>query len=373
MGSEGSKSGRKVRVAFRRNRARPARIKDWTRQLAENGEEPDTPSSESVVAKGDLSRHRTVIEPDPGSAPPETTEGIVIAVRGLVAEVDDGRRVWPCTLRRVLRTRLTSTHHPVAVGDHVGFTPGPEKEGVVREGVIEWVGPRRGELKRRVGRRDRTVVANVDQVIIVSSADTPSPKPHLIDRYLVATLAGQMQPVVCMNKMDLDNEGHGVRIAALYESLNYETLRTSATHGIGIDRLIEVLRDKASVVAGQSGVGKSALLNAVQPGLRLKVGDVIEQTTKGRHTTTTARLLPLDFGGYVVDTPGVKAFDISPVPLAEIEMHFVEFVDRLAHCKFPDCTHVHEPECAIRQALEAGEIHPSRYESYVRMFEERAG
>jgi ribosome biogenesis GTPase len=111
----------------------------------------------------------------------------------------------------------------------------------------------------------------------------------------------------------------------------------------------------------------------VQPGLKLRVGDIIEQTTKGRHTTSNAELLRLDVGGYVVDTPGVKSFDIAAVPLAELEMHFVEFADRLADCKFADCTHLHEPDCAIRAAVEAGQIDARRYESYARLFEERAG
>jgi ribosome biogenesis GTPase len=333
----------------------------------------DTPKVESVVAKGDLSRQRTVIVPQDDDGPVPTRQGTVLAVRGLVAEVDDGSRVWPCTLRRTLRTRVIDGHHPITVGDRVAFTVQSYGEGVVAEGVIESIGPRHGQLKRRVGHRDRTIAANVDQVIIVSSADLPSPKPHLIDRYVVAALAGGTQPVICMNKIDLSRSDEVDRIVALYESLGYQTLKTCAISGAGVDRLREVFKDKASVVAGQSGVGKSSLLNMVQPGLELRIGDIIEQTTKGRHTTTTAQLIRLDFGGYVVDTPGVKSFDIATVPLAELEMHFVEFADRLTHCKFADCTHRHEPDCAVRTAVEAGEIDAGRYESYVRMFDERAG
>jgi len=375
MSSPKKKSSRKTRVAFRRNRSRPARVKDWSRQINPQDDEVDPQRVESVVAKGDLSRRRTVIEPseDETDVSEAAEAGTVIAVRGLVAEVDDGRRVWPCTLRRVLRTRRIEGHHPIAVGDRVAFTIAADQDGVVNEGVIESVAPRRGELKRRVGRSDRTVVANLDQVVIVSSADQPPPKPHLLDRYIVATQAGRMRPVICMNKMDLDEAGRGAKVVALYESLGYPTLATSALTGQGVDRLAEMLRDKSSVLAGQSGVGKSSLLNAVQPGLKLRVGDIIEQTARGRHTTSTAQLLPLESGGYVADTPGIRSFDIAAVPLAELEMHFVEFTDRLADCKFPDCTHIHEPDCAIRAAVEAGDIDPRRYESYARMFEERAG
>ncbi|HUU82719.1 MAG TPA: ribosome small subunit-dependent GTPase A [Phycisphaerae bacterium] len=373
MSRPAKKNGRKVRVPFRRNRARPRRVKDWIRQVSDADQGLDTLASESVVAKGDLSRQRTVIVPKDGAESAPSHRGTVVAVRGLVAEVDDGSRIWVCTLRRVLKTRVIARHHPIAAGDRVAFTVESDKDGVTREGVIESVAPRHGELKRRVGRRDRTIATNVDQVIIVTSTEMPPPKPHLIDRYLLATLAGGMRPVICMNKIDLEEGAEVGRIVRLYESLGYPTLRTCAISGAGVDRFREVLRDKASVVAGQSGVGKSSLLNMVQPGLKLRVGDIIEQTTKGRHTTSTAQLLRLDFGGYVVDTPGVKSFDVACVPLAEIEMHFVEFSERLANCRFPDCTHIHEPDCAIQAAVEAGDIDAGRYESYVRIFQERAG
>jgi ribosome biogenesis GTPase len=155
-----------------------------------------------------------------------------------------------------------------------------------------------------------------------------------------------------------------------YRDLEYPTLLTSAVTGEGIDSLREVLKDKASVIAGQSGVGKSSLLNVVQPGLKLRIGDIIEQIGKGRHTTSTASLIRLEVGGYVVDTPGIRSFDLSIIPRNEFEAYFVEFVYRLADCKFPDCTHRHESDCAIKAAVERGEIRPERYESYVQMFEE---
>jgi ribosome biogenesis GTPase len=286
-------------------------------------------------------------------------------MRGLFADVDDGKRVWPCTVRRVLRTRLTEERHPVTVGDRVQFRAGSDTEG-----VIEAVEPRRGQLRRRVGRRVHTIVANVDQAIIVSSADLPLPKPHLIDRYIVASHAGEITPVVCMNKLDLDDDGAARDLLDRYAKLGYTTLATSAVTGDGVTALCEQLKNKASVIAGQSGVGKSSLLNRIQPDLQLKTGDIIEQTSKGRHTTSTATLLRLEVGGYVVDTPGVRSFDLSTVERSEFEAYFVEFVDHVPDCKFPDCTHRHEAECAVIQAVERGEIHPDRYESYVRLFEE---
>jgi ribosome biogenesis GTPase len=391
-GKPRGKSGRKVRVPFRSNRAARRRRSDWTQQARDaEDHEIDAERSESVTAKGELSRRRTVVVPDGDEVPRDSLQrGTVVAMRGLYAEVDDGKKIWQCTVRRVLRTRLIEERHPVTVGDHVQFLIESEGEGVAQEGVIEAVDPRCGELRRRAGRRVHTIVANVDQAIIVSSADQPSPKPHLIDRYIVAALAGEITPVICMNKLDLDHapeqvaegdraepaqaEGCGLpparEVLERYSRLGYRTLYTSALTGEGVDDLRDVLKGKASVIAGQSGVGKSSLLNGVQPGLQLKIGDIIEQTTKGRHTTSTASLLRLDVGGYVVDTPGVRSFDLSTVGRHELEALFEEFVDHVPNCKFPDCTHIHEDDCAVRQAVERGDIHPERYESYVRIFEE---
>lgn len=366
------KKGRQVRVDLRRNRAKPRRISDWTRQAREaDDHEFDPKQSESIVAKGDLSRRRTIFVRDENDAlPPGLHRGIVIAMRGLFAEVDDGERIWSCTIRRLLRTRLTEDRHPVTVGDRVHFKIGATGAGVEHEGVIEVVEPRKGRLRRRSGRRIHTIAANVDQAIVVTSAGQPPPKSHLIDRYIVASLAGEIVPVICMNKVDLDEDGSGADVLERYTRLGYLTLRTSAVKGEGLGDLREILADKVSVVAGQSGVGKSSLLNALQPGLRLRVGDINEQLQKGRHTTSNAVMLPLDFGGYVVDTPGVRSFDVSMIPRNEFEAYFIEFVDRVSGCKFPDCTHTHETECVIKHAVETGDIHPERYDSYVRMFED---
>ncbi len=385
-----AKEGEKVRVPFRRNRGPRKRVKDWTDQ---SGPESDVSSAgvESIVAKGDLSRMRTIMVQPQGAAD-NLRRGTVVAVRGLYADVDDGGgqspfktgvagRIWPCTVRRVLRTRSIEDRSPVIVGDHVRFSVNERPGDSPQDGVVESVEPRKGVLRRRTGRKLHTIVVNVDQAVIVSSAGEPDHKPHLIDRYIVTMLYGGITPVICMNKIDLDvGGGHSPlkpgfggaaeSILERYRSIGYRTLCTSTLTGQGIDELREVLRDKASAVAGQSGVGKSSLLNAVQPGLALKVGNVIEQTQKGRHTTTTAQLLRLDFGGYVVDTPGIRTLDVSLVPRLELEAYFAEFVDRLRDCKFPDCTHTHEIGCAVKAALDRGEIHPDRYATYLGLFEE---
>jgi len=366
------RKGKKVRVDFRRNRGKRRRVTDVTDE-AHQGEDYDVDAvrEERVVAKGDLSRHRTIIVGDDQTdRNAELKSGTVLAMRGLYADVDDGARVWPCTVRRVLRTRRTDERNAVAVGDRVRFRLKEEQGGVVTEGVIEHVEPRTGQLRRRSGSRIHTIVANVDQAIVVTSAKDPRPKPNLIDRYLVAAHAGDITPIVCMNKCDLDKDGSGRAVLERYASLGYQTVATSAISGAGVDELRRMLTNRSSAVTGQSGVGKSSLLNAVDPALDLRVGEINEQIEKGRHTTTTATLIRLAQGGYVVDTPGIRSFDLSVVPREHYEGYFVEFVPLVAGCKFADCTHTHEVGCAVKAAVEHGEVLPQRYQSYVQMFED---
>lgn len=367
------RKGKKVRVAFRRNRGKRRRVTDVTEEARQAEDfEVDTNRDERVAAKGELSRQRTIIVGEDGSSVDTTdlTSGIVVAMRGLYADVDAGARVWACTVRRVLRTRLIEERHPVTVGDRVYIRLAEEEDGVVTEGVIEHVEPRRGQLRRLSGRRVQTIVANVDQAVVVSSAQEPRPKPNLIDRYIVAAQAGEIKPIVCMNKLDLDSDGAGRAVLERYRSLGYETLGSSIVSEEGIEELRALLTGRSTVIAGQSGVGKSSLLNAVDPNLNLRVGEIIEQIEKGRHTTTTATLIKLGCGGYVVDTPGIRSFDLTVVPREQYEAFFIEFVPLVANCKFPDCTHTHEIDCAIKAGVERGDILPERYESYVQMYED---
>jgi ribosome biogenesis GTPase len=360
---------RKVRVDFRRNRGRRARNKDWTGQIEQEGVGDESPQSERVTAKGDLSRKRTVVEGDESN----WRRGRVVAMRGLVAEVDDGGIVWPCTVRRVLRTRRIDGRGAVTVGDWVRYSVVADRVGVEREGVIERVEERQGCLTRVSKRRVHTMAANVDRAIIVASASEPPPKPHLVDRYIVASLAGGIEPVICLSKSDLSGIDRVDDLLQRYSSLGYETLLTSSVCDVGIAALRDALSGRTSVLVGQSGVGKSSLLNALDQSLELRIGEVSDVSMKGKHTTTTARLIRLGEGTYVVDTPGVRALNVSMVPKSELEMYFVDFGPHIPDCKYPNCTHIHEDDCAVKKAVEAGAIHGERYESFVRMFTDAPG
>ncbi len=371
--SKGKGGSKDSRVSFRHNRQKPARRKQWDVPDEHNESAEDVVSHESVRAKGDLSRKRTVtdIDLEATSDAGRLAEGRVVAVRGQFVDVDGEGRVWPCSVRRVLRTRKIDERSPVAVGDQVTFSIIADDEGVLNEGVIEKVHPRKTELKRSDGRKTHTIAVNVDQVIIVGSTAEPYLKPHLFDRYLVAAHAGGLESVICVNKIDLEDGDEVDVLLERYRRLGYPAFKVSAARQQGIDQVRAVMKDRISLVAGQSGVGKSSLLNALQPGLNLATGEISSWNEKGRHTTTTARWLPLEFGGAVIDTPGIRALDIAMVPLAELEMHFIEFVEHVQHCKFPDCVHIHETGCAVMAAVESGDIDPARYDSYVTMFTER--
>jgi ribosome biogenesis GTPase len=374
------KRGRKVRVDLRKNRGKIARDKrDLTRRLHVGDESvEDLAREESVRPKGDLSRKRTIVIEEQGADRKDLRDGVVVSVRGLIAEVDDGVQRWACTIRRLLRTRLIEERVPITVGDQVRFLPDPSGEsdgGVTIEGqvfpaaVIEDVQERETVLVREYERKRQVIAANVDAVVIAVAAARPPLRPHLIDRYIVSIHQGQMRPIVCINKADLDSTGAAAAVAETYRSLGYRAIMTSVPAGIGLDLLREVLRDQTSVLVGPSGVGKSSLINALAPELNLRIGSLTD-LERGKHTTTTARLLRWPFGGYVVDTPGMRQFELPRVDAEELEAYFAEFVDLIRDCKFPGCSHVHEAGCAIRAAVEDGRITNQRYDSYCKMHAE---
>lgn len=367
---------RKIRVEFRKNRLNRARRNDLTREAdASDGSDDASPHSERVSGKGDLTRYRTVIveEGEGGELRREVGAGYhvgrVLSAVGLNSFVQDetGER-FECSVRRVVRTLARDARNAVVTGDVVLFRPtGLRTDAGLPQGVIGRVEPRRGVVSRRHENREHVLAANVDQAAIVASAHEPPLKPSLIDRFLVSCEKGGATPLVCINKADLVGPNDLDRLVLLYRGLGYNVLPTSVVDGRGVDELRSLLAGKTTVFAGQSGVGKSSLLNAVQPQLGLATGEVSDWTMKGRHTTRRAVLLPLAGGGYVVDTPGVRQFQIWEVASGEVEGYFAEFRRYVPLCRFPDCTHTHEDGCAVKRAVDLGLIDETRYRSYVKI------
>jgi ribosome biogenesis GTPase len=370
---------KKIRVDMRKNRSKPARPRDWTRSFQQRGQDDDrNPTQERVRAKGELSRRRTIVQEEgpneetKGAEPAEMPTvdigaclpGRVIRSQGLfnIVETDDGRQ-FRCSVRRLLRTLATDERNIVTTGDRVWFRPAPSQEG-----LIERVEPRHGLLTRASRGREHVIVANVDQIVIVMSLVEPDLKPHLIDRYLVSAAQGGIAPVICLNKADLVEHAVVQPMIGLYSQLGITTFLTSAVTELGIRRLRDLLKGRETVFTGQSGVGKSSLLNAIQPELDLEVREVSESTQKGRHTTTTAELLRLQWGGWVVDTPGIRQFELWDIIPEEVEGFFPEFRPFVHLCGYPNCTHTHENRCAIKCAVRRRQISSQRYISYLGLF-----
>jgi ribosome biogenesis GTPase len=279
----------------------------------------------------------------------------------------------------VLRTIATDERNVVTCGDRVWFrtdstvrdnpvgSEHPSDAAPELDGLIERVEARHGLLTRASRNREHVLVANVDQVVFVMSLVEPDLKPHLIDRYLVSAGRGDVRPILCLNKADRVDRTDFQPLVGLYNQLGVPTLLTSATDGTGVPTLRRWLAGRETVFTGQSGVGKSSLLNAVQPGLGLRVREVSQVNQKGRHTTTTSELIRLDFGGWVVDTPGVRQFELWDTRPEEVEGFFPEMRPFVSLCSFPDCTHTHEDRCAVKRALLRRQITDSRYTSYLGM------
>ena len=311
----------------------------------------------------------------------DTASGVVVrAGRGLYTVHTDGGRIIPCRLRGNLKKTLTFSEsgsrarhvekakkraetNPVAVGDRVEILI--EDSGAA--GVIETILPRRGVLSRQSGneRERQTLVANLELAVIVFAAQEPRPDLWKLDRFLVLAEDAELESLIVLNKCEMVPPETLAPVIASYGEIGYTVLPTSARTGAGVDNLRERLKGKISAFAGPSGVGKSSLLNSIQPGLALKTGAVGETTFMGRHTTVAAELLPLGFGGWVADTPGLRQIEFWDLPEEDVILCFPEMAPLAGTCRFHNCRHRTEPGCAIRAAVEAGQIQPRRYESYL--------
>jgi ribosome biogenesis GTPase len=296
-------------------------------------------------------------------------DGLVLRARSgfYTVATDDGRLVEAQLRGRVKRERQTSDL--AVIGDRVTLELLPDGTG-----AIAAVEPRRTRFSRRQpgprgAWREDVLVANPDLVAVVFACDRPPPNPRLIDRFLVVAEYNEVPALLVANKVDLVSADEAHRIFGGYERIGYDVVHASAKTGIGLEELRARLSGRLSIVAGPSGVGKSTLLNALQPGLQLATGEVSEALSKGRHTTTLAELHALDgpAGGHVADTPGIRELGLWQIPASELAWCFREFRDHLGGCAFNDCTHLHEPRCGLRAAVEAGGITEERYDSYRRL------
>jgi ribosome biogenesis GTPase / thiamine phosphate phosphatase len=298
-----------------------------------------------------------------------STSGLVRRARSgfYTIETDDGDLVEAKLRGRVKRDRQASDL--AVIGDRV--TVERLSDGT---GAIASVEPRRSRFSRRQpgprgSWREDVMVANPDLVVPVFSCDRPPPNPRLIDRFLVVAEYNEVPILLVANKVDLVGTQAARERFGPYERIGYDVVYASAKRHIGLDELRQRLAGKLSIVTGPSGVGKSTLLNALQPGLQLATGEVSDALNKGRHTTTHAELLPLagPDGGYVADTPGIRELGLWEIPPTELAWCFPEFRTHLGRCAFNDCTHLHEPRCGLRAAVEAGDVGEARHDSYRRL------
>ena len=291
------------------------------------------------------------------------------SLRGRLKKTDSGRRA-DGSLRRDTVNAAGETLK-LAVGDDVHL----ERADRGDEWAIAEILPRRSKLARRApggGQGERIVAANVDQVVIMFAAAKPEPHGRMLDRFLVIAEGNELAPRIIINKVDLVGEPTAHERFDVYERVGYPVHYTSVKTGAGLEAVRAMLGGRRSVVTGPSGVGKSSLLNALFPGANLRVGAISESVNKGRHTTVGALMLPLPEGdaGYVVDTPGLREVGLWALPARELDRCFPEIRALRQACRFVDCRHVAEPDCAVRDALDTGAIGAARYDSYLRLLEE---
>ena len=289
-------------------------------------------------------------------------KGIVVKSTGSWYSVRmESGEVLDCRIKGKFRMKGIKTTNPVAVGDVVEVEVNPDGA------VINRIEDRKNYIIRKstnLSKEAHIIAANVDQAVLVVTVN---------HRFLASVEAYRIPAILMFNKIDLYDDEDLLLLGALtqiYMQAGYECLHVSSLTGEGMEDVVTALKDKVTVFSGLSGVGKSSLINRVEPGLKLKVAEISDSHDTGKHTTTFAEMFPLSFGGYIVDTPGIRAFGLIHMEKTEISHYFPEIFKRASECRFYNCTHIHEPGCAVLEAVEKGEISESRYFSYVSMFEE---
>lgn len=302
-------------------------------------------------------------------------QGTVIKSTGSWYQVRlESGEILPCRIVGKIRLEVEKLTNPVAVGDQVELTLEPGEE---RTGAIRNILPRKNYVVRQSPRKKHELhllASNIDQAIVLVTITNPNLKVGFIDRFLLMTEPYEILTVLIMNKSDLYEEEdmelyEGLKF--MYERIGYKTMLTSAVDGTGLDELRELLAGKVTLIGGQSGVGKSTLINTIQPQLDLRTGEISDYSGKGQHTTTFAEMYELDFGGAIIDTPGIKTLSFNNLEPMDVAHNFREFFERSEDCRFGGaCLHRNEPGCAVKEAIENGEISELRYQNYLVILDE---
>lgn len=301
-------------------------------------------------------------------------KGIVIKSTGSWYTVKStGGEIIECRIKGNFRLKGIRSTNPIAVGDHVEFTVSQEDsnlEGVVI-GLITNIIERKNYIIRKssnLSKESHIIAANIDQAFLIVTIKHPVTTTTFIDRFLVSAEAYRIPCHLIFNKIDLYNEDETALMNStieVYEAIGYQCLKISAKGLVGIEELKRMMTDKTNVFSGHSGVGKTTIINCIQPGALLKTGIISDSHHKGKHTTTYSEMIDLDFGGFIIDTPGIKGFGLLEMAKEEISHYFPEMFRLLNNCQYYNCTHTHEPGCAVKKALEEGHISESRYDTYV--------
>lgn len=387
----------KMRAEFRKKHQGRVRDADFTRQFRQRDHESsidDVVQAERLTGKGELTRKRTVAgadrtETDDGGLQVDLrvdeaslVRGRVLSVHGWQSKVmSDEGNIYACATRQVLKSLATDQRGVVVAGDQVWFriegrdgasrrTAQRADEAVIADGMIERIEPRHGIICRTSRGKQHVIAANVDALLIIASAAEPGIKPALIDRMLLTAEQCEIEPVVVINKVDLVDPLSLQAMIGVYSSLGYRVLPTSASTGQNLGYLRAFLHERQTALAGQSGVGKSSLLNAIQPGLALAVSHVSSENQKGRHTTTASKLIPLAEGGAVFDTPGIRQFQLWDIDASEVGGLMPDLRPYVSLCRYPDCLHLFEDDCAVKNAVADGRIDARRYDAYCHLLED---
>lgn len=295
-------------------------------------------------------------------------KGVVIRSTGSWYEVrTDKGEIISCRFKGKFKIAGIKSTNPIAVGDRITFIRDESDENAVIDSII----PRQNYIIRKstkLSKQTHIIAANIDFAFLVVTISQPRTSSGFIDRFLLTAAAYHIPVVLVFNKMDLNTEKENKiqdGFIEIYRSLGYKCLITSAHRGDGIGELKKMMESHTSMFGGHSGVGKSALINAIQPGIQLKTAQISSVHQKGRHTTTFAEMHPLDFGGYIIDTPGIKEFGVVNMEKQDVAGYFPEMEKYMHDCKFNNCLHVKEPQCAVKQAMEEGKIAESRYINYL--------